>query len=72
MADDFTQEQEPVQAAPTGVMTEGSAPQQVIPGVSSQKPKKKFNFMTLLLFLAIVAAVGYLLYQYVLARTPES
>ncbi len=71
MADDFTQGQEPVQAAPTGDLPGGIAPQQVIPEVSAQKPKKKFNFMTLLFFLAIVAAAGYLLYQYVLAPTPE-
>ena len=74
MADDFPQGQVPAGAAPAGVMPDGTVPQQIpqtAPQPVQQKPKKKFNFFSLLLVLAIIAAVGYFAYEYVLMPTPE-
>ena len=66
MADEFPQGQMPTGAAPAGMIPDGTAPQQ-----TQQKPKKKFNFFTLLCILAIVAAGCYFGYQYILAPKPE-
>lgn len=72
MADDFPQGQAPAQAAPAGVMPDGTVPQQ-IPQTAPQpvKKKKKFNFFSLIIILVALAAAGYMGYQYILAPTPE-
>jgi hypothetical protein len=75
MADEFPQGQVPAEAAPAGVMPDGTSQfAQAAPQLTPQplpKQKKKFNFFTLLLILAIIAAVGYFGYEYILGTKPE-